>query len=241
MTTETDKNLLIVEDEYSIAMDIELRLQKMGYNIVGIATNYNDSLPFLLEENIDIVLLDINLKSEKTGIDLGKLILKKFNIPVVFITAYTDSKTFSDALEANPMGFITKPFKDADLHNNIQLAFNKFTKFNETNDDFKTDKQNIFIKDKGIYQQVNIIEIIWLEAMDNYTIVHTNSNNFVVHAFLKDVLKKLGAHFIRIHRSHAVALSKITTIEDNVVYIGKTFLILSQNYRNDLLEKMKIL
>ncbi len=241
MITETDKNIIIIEDEYSIAMDMELRLNKMGYNVIGIATNYNDALPLLLEKDIDIALLDINLNCEKTGIDLGKLIFNKFNIPIVFITAYTDVKTFSDALEANPMGFITKPFKDADLHNNIQLAINKFLKVIESNPDLKNDNQCLFIKDKGVFQQININDILWIEAMDNYTVVHTNNGKHIAHAFLKDVLTKLGSGFVRIHRSHAVALSKITTIEDNVVYIGKTFLIISQNYRNELLEKMKIL
>jgi DNA-binding LytR/AlgR family response regulator len=241
MIAETDKNIIIIEDEYSIAMDIEMRLQKMGYRVVGIANSYNDALPLLLEESVDIALLDINLGEEKSGIDLGKLIRSKFNIPIVFITAYTDSKTFSEALEANPMGFITKPFKDADLHNNIQLAFNKFSKEVESSPEFKTDNKYIFIKDKGVFQQVEIDSILWIEAMDNYTIVHTKNEKLVVHAFLKDVLLRLGSPFVRIHRSHAVAMNKITTIEDNVVYIGKTFLIISQNYRSDLLDRMNIL
>lgn len=241
MTPETDKNILIIEDEFPIAMDIEIRLQKMGYQVIGIANSYKDALPFLLEENIDIALLDINLNSEKSGIDLAKLIKNKFNIPVIFITAYTDHKTFSDALEAEPMGFITKPFKDADLYNNIQLAFVKFTKKNEDEVSFETDSQHFFIKDKGVYQQIDIQDIVWIEAMDNYTIVHTINGKFTVHAFLKDVLKQLGNNFVRIHRSHAVALDKITAIEDNVVYVGKTFLIISQNYRTNLLERIKIL
>jgi len=241
MTPETDKNILIIEDEYPIAMDIEMRLQKMGYRVIGIANNYNDALPFLLEQNIDIALMDINLSSEKSGIDLAKLIKSKFNIPVVFITAYTDHKTFSDALEAEPMGFITKPFKDADLHNNIQLAFSKFSKKTENEMPFETDTQHFFIKDKGVYQQIDLQYIVWIEAMDNYTIVHTVNGKYTLHAFLKDVLKQLGNNFVRIHRSHAVALSKITAIEDNVVYVGKTFLIISQNYRNNLLERIKIL
>ncbi len=241
MTFQTAKNILIIEDEFSIALDIEMRLQKMNYQVAGIATNYNDALPFLLEDTIDLALLDINLNSEKSGIDLGKLILNKFNIPIIFITAYTDSKTFADALEANPMGFITKPFKDADLYNNIQLAFRKFEKFSESNSSFKIDNQNLFIKVKGILQQISINEILWIEAMDNYTIIHTTGKNHIVHAFLKTVLERLGDNFIRIHRSHAVALNKISAIEDNLVYIEKTFLIISQNYRNNLIGRINIL
>lgn len=240
MTHET-KNILIIEDEFSIAMDMEMRLQNMGYNVVGIANNYNDALPLLLESDIDIALLDINLSSEKSGIDLGKLIRDKFNIPIMFITAYTDPKTFAEAAEAEPMGFITKPVKDADLRNNIELALVKFTQKVASNPEIETANNQIFVKDKGVLKQVNIDEIVWLEALDNYTILHTDGGNHIVHAFLKDVLSKLGGSFVRIHRSHAVALAKITSVEDNLVYVGKEFLIVSQNYRNDLMERMNIL
>ncbi|PKP03325.1 MAG: hypothetical protein CVU11_08725 [Bacteroidetes bacterium HGW-Bacteroidetes-6] len=240
MTNET-KNILIIEDEFSIAMDMEMRLQKMNYHVVGIANSYNEALPHLLENDIDIALLDINLNSEKSGIDLGKLIRDKFNIPIIFITAYTDTKTFTEAAGADPMGFITKPVKDADLRNNIELALSKFRQKIVSNPEIETNNNAIFVKDKGVLKQITIDEILWLEALDNYTVIHTAIDNHIVHAFLKDVLTKLGNSFIRIHRSHAVSLKKITSVEDNLVYIGKEFLIVSQNYRSDLLERMKIL
>jgi DNA-binding LytR/AlgR family response regulator len=238
---DTERNVLIIEDEFSIAMDMEMRLQKMGYNVVGIATNYKDALAILLEESVDIALLDINLNSDKNGIDIGIVIKNKFNIPVVFITAYTDSKTFNDALVADPMGYITKPFKDADLHNNIQLALNKFVKTLDENPELKVDSKNIFVKDKGVLRQLNIDEITWVEALDNYTVVHTTSGKHIVNAFLKDVLFKLGGDFVRIHRSHAVSVRKISSIEDNLVYIGKTFLIVGQSYKQSLLDKLKVI
>lgn len=232
------QKILILEDEFSIAMDIEMRLQKMDYEVIGIAHSYNDALPLLLEEDPDICLLDINLNSEKSGIDLGKLILEKFNVPIIFITAYTDEKTFADASEANPMGFITKPFKDADLRNNIELALTKFEARQRKNPEIKTDDYNIFVKDKGILKKLELNDILWLEAMDNYTIIHTKSGNHIVHAFLKDVVLKLGSKFMRIHRSHAVAVDKITHLEDNLVYISEEFVTVSQNYRSELLERL---
>ncbi|MPM07448.1 hypothetical protein SDC9_53754 [bioreactor metagenome] len=239
--SEATKNILIIEDEFSIAMDMEMRLQKMGYNVAGTAFSYNEALPLLLEQDIDIVLLDINLNSEKSGIDLGKLIRDKFNIPIMFITAYTDAKTFAEAAEAEPMGFITKPVKDADLRNNIELALNKFAQKVIANTEIETNSNSIFIKDKGVLKQVNLHDIQWIEALDNYTVVHTAGENHIVHAFLKDVLMKLGNSFVRIHRSHAVSLKHITSIEDNLVYIGSEFLVVSQNYKNELTDRMKIL
>ncbi|MBN2777620.1 MAG: response regulator [Bacteroidales bacterium] len=244
--TDIKTNVLIVEDEFSIALDIEMRLKKMNYNVVGIANSYKDSLSILLENKIDVALLDINLNSSKSGIDIAEIINDKFDIPILFITAYSDSKTFSQALSVKPMGFITKPFKDEDLNHNIQLAITNFSKriiddTKETMQDFTLENNNLFIKDKGIYKKIRLEEIYWAEAMDNYTIIHTKTNKYIVSAFLKDVITKLGSNFLRIHRSHAVALDKISSIEDNLVYIDKTMLIVSQTYKQDLLKRLNIL
>jgi DNA-binding LytR/AlgR family response regulator len=240
---ETDKNILIIEDEYPIAMDMEMRLQKMGYNVVAIANTYKDALSSLHEVAPDIVLLDINLNSDKSGIDIAEIINSKFKIPIVFVTAYTDTKTFTDALSVDPMGYITKPFKDADLHHNIQIALKKFAALNQntTSEEVKIENNNIFIKDKGVLRKIDIENILWVEAMDNYTLLHTNNNKYIVNAFLKDVLTKLGSDFHRIHRSHAVAINKISSVEDNAVYIGKTMLIISQSYRQDFLKRLNVL
>jgi DNA-binding LytR/AlgR family response regulator len=77
--------------------------------------------------------------------------------------------------------------------------------------------------------------------MDNYTILHTVAGKHIVNAFLKDVLIRLGNDFLRIHRSHAVAIRQITSIEDNLVYIGKTFLVVSQSYKNELMKRVEVL
>ena len=118
--------VLIVEDEFAIAMDIEGRLKDLGYQVIGIAVSYEKALPFLLEKEIDVILLDINLEADKSGIDLGHLILEKFRIPIVFLTAYSDQETFDKAAQAEPMGFINKPIKDSDLNYALQLAVRRF-------------------------------------------------------------------------------------------------------------------
>ncbi len=233
--------IVIVEDEYSIAMDMEMRLENMGHHVVGIACHYQELLPLLMEEEIDIVLLDINLNADKDGIEIAKLIDTKFELPVVFITAYTDEETFNQAIEVKPAGFITKPYKDADLRNTIRLALEKTEIKNTQAFSVEESKTSIFVKDKGVVKQVALNSILWLEAMDNYTVLFTEDQKMIVHAFLKDVLAQLGNDFIRIHRSHAVSLKRITTLEDNTVYIGDKFLAVSNNYKQELLDRMKII
>lgn len=245
--SENKENILIVEDEYTIAMNIEMRLQKMGYKVCGIAGNYNEALKALLENNIDLALLDINLKDSKTGIDIGKIIAQKFNIPIVFLTAFSDKKTFSEALEAKPFGFVTKPVKDTDLHNTIQLALINFSQKknkpenSEYSQSFKIENKSIFVKDKGILYQVNFDDIYYLEAMDNYTILYCKMRKHIVNGFLKDIIKDLGENFVRIHKSHAVAINKINSIQNNLLHIGNTQLTIGKTYKTNLLEKLKII
>ncbi len=239
--------VLIVEDEFTIALDLEERLKQMGFEVAGIAGNYDKALSLLLEKEPDIALLDINLGKGKSGIDIAKIIDEKFNIPVIFLSAYSDDKTFEDAQQANPMGFIVKPFKDSDIDHGIKLALQRYKEISEKqtgkNENSYTDfKENcIFIKDKGKITKINTSDILWLEAMDNYTIVHTKSGKHIAGSSLKKTLTKLNSpNFLRIHKSHAVALDKITKIEDNLVFINKKYLVISRNYKKELLNKLNL-
>ncbi|MCD4794767.1 MAG: response regulator [Bacteroidales bacterium] len=242
-------NVLIVEDEYTIALDIEERLKQMKFSVAGIAAGYDKALPILFNKNPDIVLLDINLGDGKSGIDLAELIHKKFDIPVIFLSAYSDDATFKKAQAANPMGFIIKPFKDEDLDHGIKLALQRYKEIKQndnisrqTNIEINTTDNFVFIKDKGQILRINKKEILWLEAMDNYTIVHILKEKHIVNSFLKDVLAKLNSrNFFRIHKSHAVALDKITKIEDNLIFIDKIYLIISRKYKKELMDRLNLL
>jgi len=117
--------IFIVEDEFAIAMDMELRLSKMGYEVLGNADNYNDVLSFLSSNVPDVLLMDIHIKGDKNGIDIAKELHSKYNIPIIFVTAFADSKTFQEAIETQPFGYLTKPFKDADLQFAIEIALQK--------------------------------------------------------------------------------------------------------------------
>ncbi len=241
-------NVLIVEDEYTIALDIEERLKNMGFGVAGIAASYEKALPILLEKAPSIALLDINLHEGKSGIDLGKLINDKFNIPIIFLSAYSDALTFKEAQVANPMGFIVKPFKDVDLDHGIKLAMQRYNDIkewrtidNQTYENIDYVDKNIFIRNKGKLIRILHDEVLWLEAMENYTVVHTSKLKATMNSGLKNVLEKLNSkNFLRVHRSHAVALDKISKIEDNLIYINDFYLVVSRTYKKELLQKLNI-
>ena len=108
-------SVLIVENEFSIALDIKSCLESSNYKVTGIAANYNNAIELLNQQTPSIVLLDINLGGKKSGIDLAIFIRKNYNLPIIFLTAYSDDKTFQSAISGNPMAFLSKPFNDIEL------------------------------------------------------------------------------------------------------------------------------
>lgn len=118
-------NILIVEDEIVVAMDIKRSLEDIGYKVVDIASNNFEVDEIVSKSDIDLVLMDINLEdSQLDGIDIASNI----NIPIIYITAYSDDKTINRAIQTNPLGYILKPFNIEELKVNINLAKYKLGK-----------------------------------------------------------------------------------------------------------------
>jgi two-component system, response regulator PdtaR len=101
--------LLIVEDEFYIALDIEALLAGLGHSTVGIAVSADQAVNICERERPDLVLMDIRLVGTRDGIDAAGEILARFGIRSVFITANTDPHTRHRAAAINPIGFLEKP------------------------------------------------------------------------------------------------------------------------------------
>jgi len=114
--------ILLVEDDDIIAKVIGWRLEKLGYSLCGRATSCTEAMELLGQKVPDLILMDINIKGEKNGIETTKMIKKRIHIPVVYLTSHSDDDTLARAKETYPDGFITKPFNDNDLKVAIELA-----------------------------------------------------------------------------------------------------------------------
>lgn len=119
------ERILIVEDEKIIALDLQRRLEKYGFEIVHLASTADDAILAAHKKSPDIILMDIMLGGEKDGVDAAIEIKKTLNIPIVFLTAYADEKTVERAKKAEPVGYVLKPFKERELHTTIDIALYK--------------------------------------------------------------------------------------------------------------------
>ena len=118
------KRILIVEDEAIVASDIKTTLKREGYEVVDVLSTGEMAVETSKKELPDLVIMDIKLIGQMDGIEAAKKI-KKFNIPVVYVTAYGDKNIVKRAKETLPYGFIHKPFDAKDLLTTVELAIYK--------------------------------------------------------------------------------------------------------------------
>ncbi|MCK9150634.1 methanogen output domain 1-containing protein [Methanobacterium alcaliphilum] len=120
-----DTSLLVVEDESIVAMDIKHRAEGLGYNVLGIASSGEEAIEKTEKTRPDLILMDIVLKGKMDGVEAAQIIRDKFDIPVVYLTAYSDEKTLGRAKLTGPFGYIIKPFEDRELHSAVEVALYK--------------------------------------------------------------------------------------------------------------------
>ena len=117
--------LLVVEDEAIVAMDLREQLIELGYRVCGIASNANRAIELARQHRPDLVLMDIVIKGDRDGVQTAEVIGRSLNIPVVFLTAYSDASTVERAAKTAPYGYLTKPFQAKELRAAIEVALYK--------------------------------------------------------------------------------------------------------------------
>lgn len=248
-------NIFIVEDESIVAKDIQNSLTKLGYNVVGTANNGKDAIEKITELMPDLVLMDIMIKGNMTGIEVSEKIRERMHIPVIFLTAYADEGTLSRAKITEPYGYILKPFKEIDLHSTIEMAVYKHQKDAELlkerdflyslveNKDERS-KDILFVKSNSRLVKVYLKDIYFVEALKDYVVIHTEYGRYTVHSTMKDLDKKLGTtEFARVHRSFIARLDKIQSIDNQNVILEKQRKVIpvGGSYREELMHKLNML
>jgi DNA-binding LytR/AlgR family response regulator len=229
------KSILIVEDEPLIADDIAGTLKEKGYGVMGPVDNAEEASTILSKTKPNLVLLDIQIKGKRDGIELASEIRSKYKLPFIFITSFYDRATLDRAKTTEPQAYIVKPFDEKDLVINIEMALYKHRKPLLT-----TDK--IFVKDKSEMIALDVKEILYAEAFDNYTKVFTAKQHYIISHTLKQVEEKLSAKsFVRVHRSYLVNFEKVSSINESNICLGLIKIPIAQAFRQELMERITLL
>ncbi len=163
------KTILIVEDEGVVALDLQSRLIQMGYNVPEIYDNGKELLENGPDYFPDLVIMDVMIKGEFDGIQTAQKLKENLDIPIIFLTAYSDDKTFQRAKLSDAYAFLIKPFDQRELETTIEIAFFRHHVFKKISHERK--------------QFFNILK----DLKD--AVVATNSDGYVI--FYNESAKKL--------------------------------------------------
>lgn len=223
-------NCIVIEDEPAAQSILENNIARCsGLHCSGIFRDAFSAQEFLDSYNVDLIFLDINLP-EMSGVTFLRTLV---NPPlVVFTTAYPQYAI--DGFDLEIIDFLLKPF-----------SFERFCKaVNKAKEKFNARKsgasfQKISVKsDRRIYQ-IDIDEILFIEALGDYVSIYCTNKKLIVHGTLKGWEDKLkGLSFQKIHRTSIVNIQKIDHIEGNMIFLANHKLSMSENFRKILLEKM---
>ncbi|OIP00295.1 MAG: hypothetical protein AUJ97_07935 [Bacteroidetes bacterium CG2_30_32_10] len=245
--------ILIVEDESIVAKDIQNSLKKMGYIVPVVVSSGEKALNEIEESRPDLILMDIMLKGDMTGIDVANVIKEKFSIPVVFLTAYADDNTLNKAKISEPYGYIIKPFKEKELQTTIEMAIYKHERDSMVKRERdlyhsiienKESKDSIFVRADYRLNKVNFADIFFVEALKDYVVINTSDNIYTTHTTMKEMIRILPPKdFVRVHRSFIVRMDKIFSIKyPDLVIEGKMKVVpIGGLYRKELYGRLNLI
>lgn len=120
----TSRQVLIVEDEFFVALDLETTLQGAGFDVVGVANNAHDAVRLAEAHSPSVIIMDVRLMGDRDGVDAAIEIFERFGIRSIFASAHHDAGTKARASRANAAGWLAKPYSSQSLLATIEAAIN---------------------------------------------------------------------------------------------------------------------
>ena len=229
--------ILIVEDEELYADQLEMLVDKLGYDHIDTLSDYKSVLSLLETDIPDLILMDIHIDGDYDGIELTTKIRESHQMPIIFITSLRDEMTFKRASRTGATHFIIKPFDELQLQRAIELTVHKLTSSQDTPEDWQNDLlvgEHFFIKHMNKLEKVPIDQILYIESDAHYCDIHLESKKYLLRMSLAQFVNRLPKNrFIQTHRSFVVNKSKIDAVDlkDSVVKVGTKTVPLSKRNR----------
>jgi two-component system, LytTR family, response regulator LytT len=212
--------ILVVEDEILVATDIEEALISLDYEVQNCVATGKAAIEEVERSLPDLILMDIMLKGEMTGIEAAQEITKKHDVPIIYLTANADIATIEKAKISLPYGYIIKPFTERDLQTNIEIARFKFE--NDMKAKVESDQFREFFKPEdhasnklmvesgtGL-KKIDPSEVYFIEKNEEGAIIHLFDDQIEVKRSPEALAGKFSNHsFVRINTDFIVNAKKV--------------------------------
>lgn len=249
------KNILIVEDELLIAEDIKMNLELLHYNVIGVAIKATEALKIIEENEVHLALLDINIKGEIDGIELGEKIKSKYPIPIVYLTSNSDRRTVERAVLTQPAGYVVKPYNKTDLFTTLAVALHDHDTIKNGDVVEKEEKEeamtqtnvssgvgkSAFFKVDGTYTKIAFDQILYFRTAGNYIEIYTLTGVSLVRLTVRELFEIVASgNFIRIHKSYILNQDKITGFNGREVLMRDKVFPMGGVYKDQVFESLDI-
>jgi DNA-binding NarL/FixJ family response regulator len=187
--------ILIVEDEPVIAENISIYLNNNDFEVSAIAYDSEDALEQLQHNTPDAVILDINLAGGQDGIDIARHINEQYQLPFLFLTAYSDKSTLERAKQVQPAGYIVKPFNERTLLASLEIAIsNHAADINKGLPALSLDKINKGLLNPLSQREFEIIQLLYNGVTNNIIAAQLFISVNTIKTHLKNIYLKLDVN-----------------------------------------------
>jgi DNA-binding LytR/AlgR family response regulator len=239
--------VLAVEDDALHSAVLRMVMDQLDYDLIDVVDNAADALRLLGAAKPDVLLMDIDLGGDETGIDLVRKINETADIPVIYVTSFREENIFRAARETMPEAYLNKPYDPANLQAAIELAvFRKqkeITQLREKKADLPA-TDSVFVKEGNNLVKLHLRDVVLVEAYDKYCFVYTRDKKHLLSLQLKNILPHLPAgRFLQVHRSYVVNLEAIDGVRpaQNSLEVAGRLIPVSKTYKNALFARITLL
>ncbi len=205
----------ILEDEIITQEVLKQTLESLNCIVCGMQSNAEKALEEIRLLTPDIVILDIRVEGEKTGIWLGN----QLNIPIIYLTAFSDRKNIKDAAQTNPVSYVQKPFKEKDLLIALELAKSKLI-----------GNKELIIKDRTLTIKIKVNNILYAKKEDHYIALYQSHGKKLIRATVQEFLDMVTDDFIQVHRSYIINKNFVSGFSNKLVKIQDIEIPISLSY-----------
>jgi DNA-binding LytR/AlgR family response regulator len=231
-------NCVIIDDEPLARKGLREYISDVDFlNLAGEYDNALKATEMISSGEAQLLFLDIQMP-KITGLDFMKTLQKP--IPVIFTTAFPQFAL--DGFELNALDYLVKPIS-FDRFLKAALKAKEYYEVRQKNDADKTPVAEagdyFFIKANNKLVKVSFSDILFIEALQNYVVVHTQEKKLITYLTFKSVEEYLpSSQFIKVHKSFIVSATKIDSIEGNDIRIDQHHIPISRNLKDEVMDKL---
>ena len=228
-------NVLIVEDEILIAETIAIYLEERGHRVTDIVISFEEAKESLEQNPPEVVLIDIRLYGERSGIDLARYLRDRVDkVPYVFLTSQYDRRIVESAMSTDPKGYLTKPIQKETLWTTVELAFRQYEK------SLEDDSRKVHLTDGSRSYILDEKEILFINAEHVYIRIHLEGReSIMIRQTLIQVLEQLDEKtFVQCHRGFIVNMYHITNYSSSTILIKDSKIPISRSRKNEVMQRI---